>query len=270
MGHHCFVSSFLLLLCHLHNGASVVDASVFSRFGVKRSSSQVTTTTTTSTSPPSLAEEVRTRFQTELNKVPLVTRRRSILNSTIDIRVKWQDDKNMVTYCEVPHVPLLPSAFALYFQNLSNEMPEADVMVKSIEDLETHSSKQALKGILHAPFPCKNRLLLLWKYVVSKPDEKEHLLILTDRDNESLMKKHRTPKEEQSLVVAKALIAYWVKPVHNDQHQVVGSHLQYLFHGDIGGKIPKFIKSTVGPRGAYDTVHGLLKHLHKKGNAEQP
>ena len=132
----------------------------------------------------------------------------------------------------------------------------------SVVELEKERKRVGLKGVLHAPFPCSNRLLMLWKYV-SQPAPGEHLLILSDRNNELLMRKYHTAKEKRTLVVAKATIAYWIQPV-KDRDQVVGSRLRYLFHGDIGGKIPKWIKSTVGPRGAYDTVHGLLKHLEKK------
>ena len=87
---------------------------------------------------------------------------------------------------------------------------------------------------------------------------------MTDQNNQQLVQNYQTPKEKKTLVEVKALIAYWVRPVHNDKQEIVGSHLHYLFQGDIGGTIPKWIKATVGPRGAYDTVHGLLKHLHKQ------
>ena len=263
----CFLIAILALQ------ASGASASVFSRFAIRKPSAIASASIDSSTGTGSSAapsnddwtRQVLDRFE-ELKRLPLVARRSSILNSTVEVRVTWHDEKNTVTYCHVPHVAIPPSLFQRYFENIATEMPQADVMVKSSQAIE---QGRAIKVILHAPFPCSNRLIMAWKHS-TQPAPNQHVLFVTNRNNQQLLDQYQTPQEQKTLVEAKASIAYWIQPVLDDDNQnVIGSSIQYLFQGDIGGNIPKWLKHAGVPRGAYDTVHGLLKHLHKKQPKDQ-
>ena len=226
-----------------------------------------------------LAAEVIRRFQNELDTIPLVVSRQTVGKASVDIRLQWaKDGKSLITFCEVRDAPVLPKTFEKYFENIATEVPKCDAWVEKVTELETEEgdrdgdvSRQGIKYILYAPFPCSNRIFVAWKYLhrnyQSRPQE--HLLVMTDRDNEGLMERHRTAKEKKSLVVAKATVAWWVQPNIQTQGDdkvghVVGSHVRYLLDGDIGGNIPKWIQKTIRARGAYGSVHGLISFLHEQ------
>ena len=209
-----------------------------------------------------LDREVTSLFEDELHKLPVTMTKDS---GNIEVRVRWDGDR-MLTFCEAKHVDLHPNQFRTFLGDFSRQFSKVNPMAKEIIDLECdpHNNREAVKTVLAFPFPLSDRLMIHYKYLQLDRSPDEHLLILSERGNDKLLEKYWTEEEKKKLVLARTfLCAYWIKPVRNGT-QVVGSKVQYMFSGDTGGNVPQWLQSAVGPKTAYDSVHGLIRHVQRK------
>lgn len=212
-----------------------------------------------------LEKKVTSLFENDYKSLPVTMSKDS---GNIEVRVRWDGDQ-MLTFCEAKLVDLHPNRFRNFLTDFSREFPKVNAMAKSIVNLETDelNRRDAVKTVLKFPFPLSDRLMIHWKYLQLDRKPEEHMLILSERGSEHLLNKYRSTEEEKKYVLARThLCAYRIIPVRRGGN-VVGSTIQYVFSGDTGGVIPAFVQNAVGPKTAYDSVHGLIKHI-RKGSEE--
>jgi len=206
-----------------------------------------------------LENEVVHLFEKEFHKLPVNMKREK---GNIEVRIKWNGN-HMLTFCEAKRVPILPDAFRDFLTNFAEEFPKVNKMARKIDDLVHHKegARVGTKTFLKFPFPLSPRVMVHWRYLMLDRKPNEHMVILSERGNEELLEEHFKAEEQKKYVLARTfLCSYWIKPIEEDG-KVVGSRLLYVFSGDTGGSIPKFIENAVGPQTAYDSIHGLTKHL---------
>jgi hypothetical protein len=222
--------------------------------------------TAASTKFQELDRQVSSLFENDFNSLPVTMSKDS---GNIEVRVRW-DGNQMLTFCQAKHVDLHPNRFRNFLTDFSSEFPKVNAMAKNIVDLETDESnkRDAVKTFLKFPFPLSDRIMIHWKYLQLDRNPDEHMLILSERGSERLLEKYQSEQEKKKFVLARThLCAYRIMPVRKGD-KVVGSKIQYVFSGDTGGSIPHFIQNAVGPKTAYDSVHGLIKHIRSQRTEE--
>lgn len=209
-----------------------------------------------------LEKEIVQLFEKDLPSLPINMKR---ANGNIEVRIKWNGD-HMLTFCEAKRLPIHPIAFRDFLVNFSEEFPQVNKMARKIQDLVEHKEENLVgtKSFLKFPFPLSPRLMIHWRYLMLDRNPNEHMVILSERGNEELLQKHWTDEEKKKYVLARTfLCSYWIQPIE-EAGKVVGSRLLYVFSGDTGGGIPKFVENSVGPQTAYDSIHGLINHISKQ------
>jgi hypothetical protein len=183
-------------------------------------------------------------------------------NGNIEIRTKFEG-QIMTTFAEAKLVKQRPSEFKDFFTNFKRDFPKTNPMARSVVHLEHGEAREAVKSILKFPFPLSARIMIHWKYLKldRKPDE--HILIISEEENEELVAKHLTNDEKEKYVLARTfLCAYVVKPVFKNG-ELIGSSIQYAFSGDTGGVIPQWVQRAVGPTTTLDSLTGLMKFVEE-------
>jgi len=178
----------------------------------------------------------------------------------IEVRTKWEGDK-MITVAQAKLIENMePSEFKPFFENFAEAFPKVNPMCRDIQYLEsdTEQDREGIKSILKFPFPLDNRIMVHWKYLIMDRNPDEHMLILSEEGNKDILSKHFTDEEKKKYVLARTfLCAYLVKPFIVDG-KTIGSSIQYVFSGDVGGSLPQWIQNAVGPQTAFDSVKGLI------------
>jgi len=196
----------------------------------------------------------------DLDALPVVMSRQQ---GNIEVRTKWEGDC-MLSVGEAKVVDHHPSEFKGFFEDFSQAFPKVNAMAKRVTALEgDNTEKEALKSVLQFPFPLKDRIMIHWKYTILDRGQDEHLLLISEEDNDGIMRKHLSPEDKEKYVLARTfLCAYLVKPVY-DKEKIIGSNIKYIFSGDTGGKIPQWVQNAVGPKTAFDSVKGLIDYVKK-------
>jgi hypothetical protein len=206
-----------------------------------------------------LEQKVLSLFNDDLTTLPVTMKRNGIT-----VRVKWDKD-DMTAVAESEEIDLLPERFRRFLTEFTEHFPKVNPMSKSILHLTNQDedpNRLGTKSVLNFPFPLMDRLLIDWRYLKLDRAPNEHLLIISAAGTEQLLEQHWTSQEKKEFVLARTfLCAYWIKPVYDEKNQnVIGSKIKYVYNGDAGGSVPKWIQNTVGPRTAYDSVNGLIKY----------
>lgn len=175
-------------------------------------------------------------------------------------------DNEMITLSEVKYVGVPPNEFIPFLQNFCKEFSKVNPMAKSTKVLEKDGrDREAVKSVLKFPFPLSNRIMIHWKYLRLNRQPNEHMLVLSERGNDQLVKRYFTKQDSEKYVLARTfLCAYWIRPIYNENNKVVGSNVRYLFSGDTGGAIPRKMQNFVGTKAAFDSVHELIRHVKKR------
>lgn len=176
----------------------------------------------------------------------------------IEVRTKFVG-QIMTTLATVKVVKQHPSAFKAFLENFNEAFTATNPMMQEMQLLEHEEKREGIKAFLIFPFPLAKRIMVHWKYVRTNRKEDEHLLILSEEGNKDLVRKYLTTQEREKYVLARTfLCAYWVKPLRDGDQQIVGSSIQYVFSGDVGGSVPQWIQRTIGPKTALDSVKGII------------
>jgi hypothetical protein len=208
-----------------------------------------------------LEQKVDHLFQ-EGARVPVSISRQ---NGNIEVRTKFEG-QTMTTFAEAKLVDQRPSEFKDFLTNFSRNFPKINPMARNVLHLEHGEGREAVKSILKFPFPLSDRVMIHWKYLQldRKPDE--HILIISEEENEELVVKHLTKDEKEKYVLARTfLCAYVVKPVFKNG-ELIGSSIRYVFSGDTGGAIPQWVQRAVGPKTALDSLAGMMKFVEGQNN----
>lgn len=189
-------------------------------------------------------------------------------NGNIEVRTKF-DGQSMISLAEVKLINQPPSAFKGYLENFNNAFAEADPMVKEVRHLEIDESdshkREGIKAFLKFPSPISDRVMVHWKYLkLNRNKEDDHLMILSEKNNEKLLSEYLTEEEKKKYVLARTfLCAYWVKPVRDVKDNVIGSTIRYVYSGDVGGSMPERIQRWVAPKNALNSVKGIIGYGQK-------
>lgn len=205
-----------------------------------------------------LEDKVEDLFR-DVSSLPLSMTRQK---GNIEVRTKFDGDSNMISVAEIKQVDHHPDSFRGFLEDFAKAFPQTNPMVRTVVSLEQSKDREALKSILKFPFPLSDRIMVHWKYLKLNRSPNEHMLIISERENEGILERHLTQEEKKNFVLARTfLCVYWIKPIHDENGKVVGSTVKYAFSGDTGGAIPALIQKAVGPKTALDSVRGLLKYV---------
>eukprot|EP00555_Chaetoceros_dichaeta_P006981 CAMPEP_0198257790 /NCGR_PEP_ID=MMETSP1447-20131203/7372_1 /TAXON_ID=420782 /ORGANISM="Chaetoceros dichaeta, Strain CCMP1751" /LENGTH=239 /DNA_ID=CAMNT_0043944773 /DNA_START=106 /DNA_END=825 /DNA_ORIENTATION=- len=203
-----------------------------------------------------LEGKVLTLFE-EANSLPISL---SKDDGNIEVRTKF-DDQYFTTLAEAKIVKSHPKDHKGFLENFLEAFAQADPMVKGINALEHDNQREGVKAFLNFPFPIKDRVMVYWKYLKLNRNQDEHMIILSEKGNQSLLDKYLSPDERENYVLGRIfLCAYWVKPVYGADKNIVGSNIRYMFSGDVGGAMPKWVQSSVGPKNALESLKGFIKY----------
>jgi len=193
----------------------------------------------------------------------------SISKKGIKVWTKWEGD-SLVVVSESRLVPYHPNEFRSILENFSETFPKVNRMCKNVTNLKKQGEvRKGVKSELKFPYPLSNRLMIHWQYTHLDKDQDEHLLMFSEDGNNELLEEFHTSEEKKRFVLGRTfLCAYWIKPVYNknDTEEIVGSNIRYMFSGDTGGIVPKYLQDTLGPKTAFDSIQGLVKFVQSKKN----
>jgi len=179
-------------------------------------------------------------------------------DGNIEVRTKF-DGQHMTTLAEAKIVQHHPKAFIGFFKNFTKAFAEVDPMVKEVRALEHDNHREGIKVFLKFPFPVADRVMVHWKYLMLNRNKDEHLMIFSEKGNQNLISKHLTAEDRKKFVLGRIFFcAYWVKPVYDVHKNIVGSNIKYVFSGDVGGAMPKWVQSTVSPNNALNSLKGFI------------
>jgi len=215
-----------------------------------------------------LEKKVLTLFE-EAHSLPISLSKE---DGNIEVRTKFDDQQYLTTVAEAKIVNSHPKDHQGFLENFLEAFAQADPMVKEIRALEQDDNHQreGVKAFLKFPFPIKDRVMVYWKYLKLNRNQDEHMIILSEKGNQDLLDKYLSPDERENYVVGRIfLCAYWVKPVYGADNKIVGSNIRYLFSGDVGGAMPKWVQSAVGPKNALDSLNGFIKYGDKSTHLEE-
>ena len=180
----------------------------------------------------------------------------------IEVRTSWQGN-NMITIGEAKMVEHHSDEFISFLENFNAAFPKVNSMVRNVVSVKRENGREGVKSILHFPYPLKDRIMIHYKYLKLNRAQGDHLLIISDEENQGLLKKFLTSDDEKKYVLGRTfLCAYWVKPVYcSNNKKVIGSNVKYAFSGDTGGSIPLWIQNMIGPKTGLDSVRGLVEYI---------
>ena len=195
-------------------------------------------------------------------------------NNNIQVRTSQQGDQ-MITFSEAKHTDIHPDKFKGFLENFQSEFPKVNTMVESVKPLTTINKKignrVGVKSILKFPFPLTDRIMIHWKYLNlhrGGPKQHEHMLYLSEQSNDELInsESHYSEAEKKKYVLGKTfLCAYWIRPIYCEQEEdIIGSKISYLFSGDTGGNVPMKIQNMMGPKAALESIQNLIEHVKSK------
>ena len=214
----------------------------------------------------SLSQELESRVTTLFNEMNCLPVTMSRDGGNIQVRTRQSGD-NMVTFSEAKETTLHPDKFKPFLERFQHEFPKVNTMVQNVKSLEVdqrNGGREGVKSVLKFPFPLSDRVMIHWKYLRLSRQPNEHMLYLSEEANEDLLAKYHTAAEKKKYVLARTfLCAYWIRPRHDNNGNVIGSKVQYLFSGDTGGSVPKKIQNLMGPKAALESVQELIKHVEK-------
>jgi len=186
-------------------------------------------------------------------------------DGNIEVRTKFRGE-HFISMAEAKIVTnRRPEEYLGFLENFNDAFAQVDPMVKGVHQLEKGNHREGIKAFLKFPFPVADRVMLHYKYLKLNRNKDEHMMILSEKDNENLLEKYFTSEEKKKYVLGKIFIcAYWVRPVTDEKNKTVGSNLRYIFSGDVGGSMPKWVQSSVGPKNALDSLKGFIGYGRKK------
>lgn len=207
-----------------------------------------------------LEEKVLALFS-ETNSLPISL---SKDDGNIEIRTRF-DGRHMTTLAEAKLVGPHPDAHKGFLANFLEAFAKSDPMVDKISALERDDDgvREGVKVFLKFPFPIADRVMVYWKYLRLDRNNDEHMIVLSEKGNQDLLAKYLSTDEKKKYVLGRIfLCAYWVKPVYGgeDDATIVGSNIKYIFSGDIGGAMPNWVQSSVGPKNALASLKGLIRY----------
>ena len=213
-----------------------------------------------------LEKRIEALFE-EASSLPVALSRNKS-GTSIEVRLNFEG-AHMTSLAEARVDRIPPSAFRGYLENFRDATTENDPTIKEMQllgiDENDRHKREGIKVRLKLPFPLKERIMIHWKYLTigRNGNEDEHLLILSEQNNEELLEKFLTKKEREKCVLARTfLCAYWIKPIRDqdDSNIITGSTIQYVFSGDIGGNIPKNFQEWVAPQTNMDTIRKVIRY----------
>ena len=234
-----------------------------------------------------LAEQVAGLFETAPD-LP-VTSSRSGDGFSMEVRLRFggNDDNDKdgaavmtsIAEARIPGIP--PSAFKGFLVNFKESM-EADPAIQRLDivradgdgdpddDSNNNNSgfrREGVRLFLKFPFPLSNRVMVHWKYLSLgyQGDPDEHLLILSERDNEALLETVLPADDRRGYVLGRTfLAAYWIQPLRENGNggggTITGTTIKYVFSGDLGGSIPAKIQEWTAPQNMLRTIQSVVTY----------
>ena len=254
-----FTSTTVNILPRILLGVLVFLATISPSF----SSSSHSLGMNTMTLRDSLEAKVRKLFS-EIETLPV-----SISRKGIQVRTKWEGNI-MLALGEAKYTPHHPRKFRSFLENFSEDFPKVNPMARKVHIIKKDKeSRVGMKSELKFPFPLTDRLMIFWAHKCLDRSPDEHLLLLSEEDNQDLVKEFHTQEEKDRYVLGRTfLCAYWVRPVfcEKDKSKIIGSSVRYAYSGDTGGSVPKMLQDLIGPKTAFDSVNGLIKFVSDDKN----
>mmetsp|Transcript_19155 Transcript_19155/g.24649 ORF Transcript_19155/g.24649 Transcript_19155/m.24649 type:complete len:253 (+) Transcript_19155:116-874(+) len=220
----------------------------------------------------SLAKSLERRVEDLFQNVPSMELTVSRQQGNFEVRTEFDGDGGRhISVCQVQKVDnITPDDYFLFFDNFSEEFANVNPMVEECTILEPASSddkeqREGVKVCYDLPFPWQNRVAFHYKYLLKNRIPNEHILILSNVDNQKLLEDHVTEADLEDYVLAHIFLeVYWVKPIKDDEGEIVGSSVNYAFSGDMAGSVPQWIQNSVAPKNAIGAVQNLLEFIQKK------
>jgi len=180
-------------------------------------------------------------------------------DGNIEVRTKFRG-QHLLSMAEAKIIPnRQPDGFKGFLENFNEAFAQVDPMVKEVRQLEKDTHREGVKAFLKFPYPVADRMMVHFKYLRMNRNKDEHMLILSERGNQHLLDQHSDAEETKKYVLGRVfLCAYWVRPVHDEQNKIIGSNIRYIFNGDVGGSMPKWVQSQVGPKNALESLRGFI------------
>jgi len=195
-------------------------------------------------------------------------------DGNIEIRNTFEPGESgdeMVTLAEAKFVAGNPNSYKRYLENFNSAFEEVDPMVKKVHSLERDGNeREGIKVFLKFASPVSDRVMVYWKYVKLNHgvNKDEHLMMLSEKGNENLIRKYLTKEESDNNVLARTfLCAYWIKPIYekqDDTNKIIGSNIRYVYSGNVGGYMPKRLINFLGPKTALNSLKGMIGYGEKK------
>jgi len=226
-----------------------------------------------------LEQKVVDLFDTEYDRLKLSISKE---NGNLEVRSKFEGD-TMISLGVIKKCDLHPNKFKEILENFSSDfMANSDPMVNRVIPLEERQgniNRKGLKVLLRFPSPFSDRIMIHWEYLKLNRAKDEHMILFSQQDNQELLKKHFTPYEQENYELGQLFLsACWIKPVYardqngnekkddnkHDNEVVVGSTIRYIFSGDVGGNIPRWIQNSAGPKTTHDSLRGLIEYANNK------
>ena len=188
----------------------------------------------------------------------------------VEGRIRHDGSAAMVAMAEAHVKGIPPNYFKGFLVDFRESTLQANPTVSDFQIVEPDPSKkrEGVKLVMDLPFPLSNRVMLHYKYLTlnRNGDPDEHLLILSEKNNQALLEKFLTPAEERKYVLAKTFLgAYWLRPVRDPTDgSVTGTTVRYVFSGDMGGSLPKKILEWSAPKTMLEGVEGIVAYGKKK------
>ena len=155
---------------------------------------------------------------------------------------------------------LVPDDFRTFFERWGEVGASANDTVESITHCGSDEGVDIFKVVAIAPWPISNRVMFSTRYLELDVDG-GHIMLFCSDGNERYMNDEAIfpAKEKKKLVVAAVhLSGWWVKPVKNDQNEIIGTHMLYYSAIDAGGNIPTFVQNSQGPKTALNSIKGAV------------
>jgi len=184
----------------------------------------------------------------------------ALLDGNIEVRTKF-DGQYATTLAEAKILKRHPKVFKGFLQNFNEAFASADPMVHEVRALEQDNHREGIKVFLKFPFPLANRVMVHWKYLKMDRNPDEHLLILSEKGNQKLLDNYLTIDEKKKNALGRIfLCAYWIKPVYDVDNNVIGSTIKYVFNGDVGGALPRWVQSSIAPKNSRDSLKTFIDY----------
>ena len=109
------------------------------------------------------------------------------------------------------------------------------------------------------------RIFVDAKYLFPNPEKHDYMLISSSNGNEEIRDEYMSSKELGGLTVAHQLLSgHWIKPIYDNQQNIIGTSAFFVSESSFGGAVPKWIINKFAPPAIiqyYDDIVKAAKNI---------